>query len=96
MFLAGIVAPLADENDELTEEETEKLPLQLQYYDKPREKDLSIRQKLLQTLYQVIFLGNFWENCTNFSAKERLIRFYFPITFTPRSFFFKENNCADI
>lgn len=55
-FLAAIVAPLADERDVLTEEETEKLPLQLQYYDKPREKDLSIRKKLLQTLYQVIFL----------------------------------------
>lgn len=58
VFLAGIVAPLADENDELSEEEIEKLPIQLQYYDKPREADLSIRQQLLQTLYQVYYQIN--------------------------------------
>ncbi|KAI1721207.1 protein HGH1 like protein [Ditylenchus destructor] len=52
-FLSAIVAPIADESYELDEEETSKLPLQLQYYDKNREKDMTICQKLIETLYQL-------------------------------------------
>ncbi|KAI1729367.1 protein HGH1 like protein [Ditylenchus destructor] len=52
-FLCAIVAPLTDESYELDEEETSKLPLQLQYYDKNRQKDMTICQKLIETLYQL-------------------------------------------
>ena len=52
-FLCAIVAPLMDEDYELSEEETAKLPLQLQYYDKKREQDMTICQKLVEALYQV-------------------------------------------
>lgn len=52
-FIATIVSPLADVNDELTDEEVDKLPLQLQYYDGVREKDIIIICRIVETLYQV-------------------------------------------
>lgn len=52
-FLASLMEPLADASDELTDEEIEKLPLQLQYYEGKRESDLTIICKLIETLYQV-------------------------------------------
>ncbi|KAK0421259.1 hypothetical protein QR680_015142 [Steinernema hermaphroditum] len=52
-FLTAVLAPLADSNDEIDEEEMSKLPIRLQYYDGDRESDPIIRQKLIETLYQL-------------------------------------------
>ncbi|VDK46984.1 unnamed protein product [Anisakis simplex] len=52
-FLSCIVKPLADSNDELDEDEIEKLPLQLQYYDQPRLKDPIIINSIIDALYQL-------------------------------------------
>lgn len=52
-FLVSIVMHLADSNDALSDEEIEKLPLDLQYYEGSRETDLLILCKLIETLYQV-------------------------------------------
>jgi len=52
-FLTAILTPLADSNDEIDEDEMGKLPIRLQYYDGDRESDPLIRQKLIETLYQL-------------------------------------------
>lgn len=57
-FLVAIVAPLADKEDALSDEEIEWLPLDLQYYDGCREKNTSICRRLVETLYQVCMVEN--------------------------------------
>lgn len=52
-FLSAFVAPLADENDNLDDDETERLPLSLQYYDGKRCSDPIIVKKITEALYQV-------------------------------------------
>jgi hypothetical protein len=52
-FLTALLAPLADERDELDEEETGLLPIGLQYYDKNRDDNEQIREKIVETLYQL-------------------------------------------
>lgn len=52
-FLTAALAPLADSNDEIDEEEMSKLPIRLQYYDGNRESNPIIRQKLIETFYQL-------------------------------------------
>jgi len=52
-FITAVLAPLADRNDELDDEERAKLPVQLQYHDMQREEDGDIRLKLVETLYQL-------------------------------------------
>ncbi|KAK6100760.1 hypothetical protein QQG55_1975 [Brugia pahangi] len=56
-FLSTLLKPLADINDNLKDDEIEKLPLQLQYYEGHRCQDFSITTKVVEALYQVsIFL----------------------------------------
>nr|CDJ88298.1 Uncharacterised protein family UPF0507 domain containing protein [Haemonchus contortus] len=52
-YLVALVAPLADCSDDLSDEEIEKLPLRLQYYEGTREPSISTRQKLIEALYQL-------------------------------------------
>ncbi|KHN72941.1 FAM203 family protein, partial [Toxocara canis] len=52
-FLSCVLKPLADANDNLDDEEIEKLPLQLQYYDGQRCADTIIVDKLVEALYQL-------------------------------------------
>ncbi|CAJ0580255.1 unnamed protein product, partial [Mesorhabditis spiculigera] len=52
-FLVALLTPLADEQDALDDEEIEKLPLALQYYEGSRESVPEIRQKLVEALYQL-------------------------------------------
>uniref|UniRef100_A0A0N5ASX9 DUF384 domain-containing protein n=1 Tax=Syphacia muris TaxID=451379 RepID=A0A0N5ASX9_9BILA len=52
-FLSAFVAPLADENDNLDDDETERLPLSLQYYDGKRCSDPIIVKKITEALYQL-------------------------------------------
>ncbi|TKR67382.1 hypothetical protein L596_023543 [Steinernema carpocapsae] len=52
-FLTAVLSPLADSNDDLEDDEISKLPIRLQYYDGDRETDAGIRQKLIETLYQL-------------------------------------------
>ncbi|ETN74054.1 hypothetical protein NECAME_13238 [Necator americanus] len=53
MYLLALLVPLADSEDELNEEETQKLPLRLQYYEGKREDSVEVRQKLVEALYQL-------------------------------------------
>ncbi|CAI2348894.1 unnamed protein product [Caenorhabditis sp. 36 PRJEB53466] len=52
-YLSAILAPLMDVNDSLDEDETSKLPVRLQYYEKPREPNDIVRQKLIEGLFQL-------------------------------------------
>ncbi|KAH7699275.1 Protein Y54H5A.2, partial [Aphelenchoides avenae] len=52
-FLTAILAPLADEADQLDDEDIAKLPLALQYYDKKRDTNENLRLKIVETLYQL-------------------------------------------
>uniref|UniRef100_A0A1I7XA34 T-box domain-containing protein n=1 Tax=Heterorhabditis bacteriophora TaxID=37862 RepID=A0A1I7XA34_HETBA len=52
-FLEALLVPLADAADELDEEETQKLPINMQYFEGVREKSSNIRQKLIEALYQM-------------------------------------------
>uniref|UniRef100_A0A1I7VHS3 DUF384 domain-containing protein n=1 Tax=Loa loa TaxID=7209 RepID=A0A1I7VHS3_LOALO len=52
-FLSTLLKPLADVNDNLEDDEIEKLPLQLQYYEGHRCQDLSIIDKIIESLYQL-------------------------------------------
>uniref|UniRef100_A0A914E909 Protein HGH1 homolog n=1 Tax=Acrobeloides nanus TaxID=290746 RepID=A0A914E909_9BILA len=52
-FLTAILAPLADEADELDDEEIQNLPLGLQYWDKKRDANEIIRGRIVETLYQL-------------------------------------------
>ncbi|VDK60532.1 unnamed protein product, partial [Cylicostephanus goldi] len=52
LYLLSLLSPLADSEDDLSDEETQKLPLRLQYYEGKREKSLEVRQKLIEALYQ--------------------------------------------
>lgn len=45
-----------DVNDELDEDEMGKLPLRLQYFEKSREPNELVRQKLIETLFQVCYV----------------------------------------
>ncbi|VDM12282.1 unnamed protein product [Wuchereria bancrofti] len=52
-YLANtLLKPLADADDNLNDDEIEKLPLQLQYYEGHRCQDLSIINKVIEALYQ--------------------------------------------
>ncbi|KIH49770.1 hypothetical protein ANCDUO_20154 [Ancylostoma duodenale] len=53
MYLLALLAPLADCADDLSDEETQKLPLRLQYYEGKREESVEVRQKLVEALYQL-------------------------------------------
>ena len=53
--MTAILQPLADASDNLDDEETQKLPIRLQYYEGEREPSTQIRQKLVEALYQVGF-----------------------------------------
>lgn len=52
-FLTAIMVPLMDEKDDLDDEEVGKLPIGLQYWDKPRESVDMFRSTVIETLYQV-------------------------------------------
>ncbi|CAJ0963907.1 unnamed protein product, partial [Mesorhabditis belari] len=52
-FLITLLTPLADAGDNLDDDEMEKLPLSLQYFEGSREKSLHIRQKIIESLYQL-------------------------------------------
>ncbi|EGT51590.1 hypothetical protein CAEBREN_02920 [Caenorhabditis brenneri] len=52
-YLSAILAPLMDVNDNLDEEETSKLPVRLQYYEKERDQSEIVRQKLIEALFQL-------------------------------------------
>jgi len=52
-LLSTIVAPLADRDDELDEDEVAKLPILLQYYDGRREVREFVLLKSVETLYQL-------------------------------------------
>ncbi|VDM52545.1 unnamed protein product, partial [Angiostrongylus costaricensis] len=53
MYLVSLLIPLADCSDKLSDDEIEKLPLRLQYYEGTREKSVQMRQKLIEALYQL-------------------------------------------
>ncbi|KAJ1371161.1 hypothetical protein KIN20_033049 [Parelaphostrongylus tenuis] len=53
MYLVSLLIPLADCSDKLSDDEIEKLPLRLQYYEGTREKSVQMRQKLVEALYQL-------------------------------------------
>lgn len=56
-FLSTLLKPLADANDSLDDDEIEKLPLQLQYYEGHRCQDSLLINKIIESLYQVsVFL----------------------------------------
>lgn len=52
-FLVSLLQPLADANDNLDDEEMQKLPVRLQYYEGERESSSLVRQKLIEALYQL-------------------------------------------
>ncbi|VDD96980.1 unnamed protein product, partial [Enterobius vermicularis] len=52
-FISALVAPLADVDDQLDDDEIQKLPYQLQYYDGNRCQDHLIVKKLIEALYQL-------------------------------------------
>ncbi|CAB3401272.1 unnamed protein product [Caenorhabditis bovis] len=52
-YLVAVLAPLMDVNDNLDEEEIAKLPLRLQYYEKSRDENPTVRQKLIEALFQL-------------------------------------------
>uniref|UniRef100_A0A915Q4N7 Uncharacterized protein n=1 Tax=Setaria digitata TaxID=48799 RepID=A0A915Q4N7_9BILA len=57
-FLSTLLKPLADVNDNLDDDEIEKLPIQLQYYEGHRCEDSLITNKIIDSLYQVsAFIG---------------------------------------
>ncbi|KAF1760264.1 hypothetical protein GCK72_008510 [Caenorhabditis remanei] len=47
------MAPLMDVDDGLDDEEMLKLPVRLQYYERHRDKNDIVRQKLIETLFQL-------------------------------------------
>ncbi|VDK89378.1 unnamed protein product [Onchocerca ochengi] len=51
-LLSTLFKPLADVNDNLDDDEIEKLPLQLQYYEGHRCQDPLITSKIIDSLYQ--------------------------------------------
>lgn len=53
MYLESLLIPLADCADNLSDDEIERLPLRLQYYEGTREKSVKMRQKLVEALYQL-------------------------------------------
>uniref|UniRef100_A0A914RVG0 Uncharacterized protein n=1 Tax=Parascaris equorum TaxID=6256 RepID=A0A914RVG0_PAREQ len=58
LFVAAVLSscllkPLADANDDLTDDEIDSLPIQLQYHDGQRCCDTLIVHKLVDALYQV-------------------------------------------
>lgn len=56
-FLSTLLKPLADVSDKLDDDEIEKLPIQLQYYEGHRCQDSLITNKIIESLYQVnVFL----------------------------------------
>lgn len=52
-FLSCLLKPLADASDDLTDDEIDALPIQLQYHDGQRCGDTLIIHKLVDALYQV-------------------------------------------
>ncbi|MCP9258872.1 hypothetical protein DINM_001866 [Dirofilaria immitis] len=52
-FLSTLLKPIADVNDNLNDNEIEKLPLQLQYYEGHRSEDPVIIDKIIESLYQL-------------------------------------------
>ncbi|KHJ97240.1 hypothetical protein OESDEN_02778, partial [Oesophagostomum dentatum] len=63
LYLVTLLSPLADCDDELSDEEIQKLPLRLQYYEGKRENSVEVRQKLIEALYQL---------CATKHSRERL------------------------
>lgn len=61
-FISALVAPLADVDDQLDDDEIQKLPYQLQYYDGNRCQDHLIVKKLIEALYQVRKICYFFYN----------------------------------
>lgn len=53
VYLVALLVPLADCADELSDEEMQKLPLRLQYYEGTRDASIELRKKLVEALYQV-------------------------------------------
>lgn len=54
-LLSALLKPLADVNDLLTDDEIEKLPKQLQYYEGYRSDDHNLIETVIDALYQVSF-----------------------------------------
>jgi hypothetical protein len=52
-FIADIMDPFADEDDEISTEEMDKLPLQLQYVDHKRSQSTSLLDTLIEVLARV-------------------------------------------
>lgn len=52
-FIGDIVDPFADENDELTTDEMDKLPLQLQYVDHKRSTSMTLLDTLVEVMARV-------------------------------------------
>ncbi|VDN03351.1 unnamed protein product [Thelazia callipaeda] len=52
-FLTALLKPIADVNDNLKEEEIEKLPINLQYYEGHRCQDTLITDSIVDSLYQL-------------------------------------------
>ena len=52
-LLSALLAPLADAEDQLDEDEMDKLPPGLQYWEGRRETDRRLLERVLSTLYQV-------------------------------------------
>ncbi|VDN52294.1 unnamed protein product [Dracunculus medinensis] len=56
-YFCGIIEPLMDLSYQFSDNEMEKLPLQLQYYDRTRISDFSLINKLLDIIYKLISTG---------------------------------------
>ncbi|VDL80581.1 unnamed protein product [Nippostrongylus brasiliensis] len=65
VYLVALLAPLADSADELSDDEIQKLPLRLQYYEGTRDSSVEVRQKSVEALYQL---------CATRHAREHLRR----------------------
>ncbi|VDP38779.1 unnamed protein product, partial [Heligmosomoides polygyrus] len=63
VYLVALLVPLADCADELSDEEMQKLPLRLQYYEGTRDASIELRKKLVEALYQL---------CATRHSRERL------------------------
>ncbi|GMR43722.1 hypothetical protein PMAYCL1PPCAC_13917, partial [Pristionchus mayeri] len=51
-FLVALLSVIADANDSLDQEETDKLPARLQYFEGARSSDVVLRKKVVDALYQ--------------------------------------------
>jgi hypothetical protein len=73
-FIANIVDPFADEDDDISTEEMDKLPLQLQYVDHKRVQSPTLLDTLVEVMSSVgslLYLDNHSFSCASQSKDER-------------------------